>query len=195
MSLAFVGVLKLHESTRLNFEILNSESKKREDELVKLKRREELAINLTKLALQYDYGIKFRKSNLNWELEWIDEIIEALDGEEITIVFEVMSSPLNPLAHAIICRELQDPFDWEKIHFPTFLLKMWQEPLIVEAVFARVNGTGTYSEISVEELPPPTSIYRVMDEIVAMRASMNVPTALFYLKKKGLEPNQFRNSL
>lgn len=180
MSLTFIGILKLHESARRDPKHLGLEVTK----------HEELAVKLNELALQYGYGIKFWKPNLSWELEWIDEAIEALGGREITLPFEVTSSPKDGLADLIFARELRDPLDWEKIHFPTFLLEVWQEPLIVEALYARVNGAGTKWKISVKELPPPTSIYRVMDEIVALRASMNVPTKLFYLDKKSIEPKR-----
>ncbi|MBM3237956.1 hypothetical protein FJZ31_16830 [Candidatus Poribacteria bacterium] len=176
MSLCFIGILKLHESAHWDCEAAGP-------------KRDEFSVKLTELALRYGYGIKFHKRHIYWsELEWIDEAIVALGGPKITMLFEVADAPHGEMAHDIFVRELQDPLDWEKVHFPTFLLEIWQQPLVVAALLARVVGAGTRWDISVKELPPPTSIYKVMDEIVAQRTRMDVPTALFYLDKKSLEP-------
>ena len=178
MSTTFIGILKLHESANWNLELA---------EFI----REGFYVRLTGIALQYGYGIKYHTHNLYWNEqigELIDEAITLLGDPKVTEVFEVESYPGNELAHSIFTRELQDPLDWEKIHFPTFLLEIWQQPLVVAALFMRVVAEGGQMLPSIKELPRPTSIYRVMDEIVALRATSNAPTTLYYLDKSSMEP-------
>lgn len=150
---------------------------------------------MTSIALRYGYGIQINKCNINifsqfnskqFE-EWLDEAITALGGPEITMPFQVLASPWHGQAHEIFTRELQNPLDWEKIKFPNFLLEIWQQPLVVAALFLRW-GPQAQPSVSVKELPPPTSIYRVMNEIVALRASMTAPDALFHLDKQSMVP-------
>ena len=102
--------------------------------------------------------------------------------------FEVKASPLSD-ASGIFAAEFQDPFDWQKIQFPTFLLELWQLPQVEAAMFLRItDGSKPIDElISVEgskEKPAPVSIYKMMDDLVALRARADIPNQRYYLNKK-----------
>ena len=131
---------------------------------------------LARTALRYGYALRFCKAE--WDM-WM------WDHE---LPFEVKASPLSD-ASGVFAAEFQDPLDWEKIQFPTFLLELWQLPKVEAAMFLRIaDGSKPVKKlISVqgsEEKPKPVSIYKMMDDLVALRARADIPNQRYYLNKK-----------
>ena len=126
-------------------------------------------------ASQYGYGMQFCKPY--WSPWFLNEM-----------PFEIGASPLSD-ASGVFAAEFQDPLDWEKIQFPTFLLELWQLPKVEAAMFMRItDGSKPIDQlISVEgskEKPKPVSIYKMMDDLVALRARADIPNQRYYLCKK-----------
>lgn len=103
MSVPFMGILKLHERVSEDTQ------------------QDEFCVKLRKLAVQYGYGIKFKRyiTLRSTDLKWVNEGIERLGGLDMTLFFEVCT-PQGGVAGEIFCVEMQDALDWEDIHFPPF---------------------------------------------------------------------------
>ena len=183
MSLFFMGVLKLSDDAHRDLRIGGSPPAQRE-----------LARRLTSIALEHGYGIQINHWNISvffrqsWGKplqEWINRAIELLGGREGAMPFHLLSSPADDLAHDIFVHELEAPVDWTRVKLPNFLMQVWQEPTVRAALFLR---KGVPPILPLDALPPPTSLYSMLDTIVQLRAwdterADVSPNAAFYLVK------------
>lgn len=150
------------------------------------KARRQLSIDLSKLAIRYGYGLQF--GAVSWNIEAPQIAVERMGGPSRTLLFEVLSSPSDIIADGVMTEEIQDPFEWEKMNFPSFLLEVWASPWIEAILFVRVSGEVGKARDALEPFPRPMSIYQALDDIVARRAWMSVPTTAYLVDKKSGEP-------
>ena len=150
------------------------------------KARRQLSIDLSKSAIRYGYGMQF--GAVSWNIDAPQVAVEQMGGPSRTLLFEVLASPPDIIAHGLITEEIQDPFEWEKMNFPSFLLDIWAHPWIEAVVFVRVSGEVGNARDALEPFPRPMSIYQALDDIVARRAWMEDPTTAYMLDKKSGEP-------
>ena len=142
--------------------------------------RDALARKMVDAALEFGYGLLFEPDQSNGV--WAAEAIEKMGGKDAALFFDALSEPQDLNVDSAFRFELEAPLDWSKVHFPTFLLKLWQLPEIEAALIVQYDSDMHDLERE-EGLPAPVSIYRLMHETASSYA-----TRQFYLDKRSAEP-------
>ena len=144
--------------------------------------REAFASKMEAGALEFGYGLLFKPDRSNDV--WAAEAIEKLGGSDATLFFAALSEPWDLNFNHTVSDQMWGEFDWSNLHFPTFLLKLWQLPEIEAALIVRYNSDMHDLERE-EGLPATVSIYRVMH---AVASEFHGPATQYYLDKSSLEP-------
>ena len=144
--------------------------------------RDALARKIAGVALEFGYGMQFEPDQSN--SAWAAEAVEKLGGPDAILFVDALSEPWDSNIDVALTDELYAKIDWSKVHFPTFLLKLWQLPEIEAALIVRYYS-GMHNLKREEGLPAPVSIYRVMH---AVASEFHGPATQYYLDKSSLEP-------